>query len=89
MRPDERETIARRDLAEVLENEVGPDDIGLDHDLSAQLGLTSINKVLLLTSLCEDTGIDLSRFTEDDLAGMTTLRTVLDALARHDEAVTS
>jgi len=88
MHRDDQERIARRNLAEVLEGGVEPDRIGLDDDLYAELGLTSINKVLLLTSLCEDTGVDLARFTEDDLAEMTTLRSVLAALARH-EAVTS
>jgi len=88
MHRDDQERIARRNLAEVLEGGVEPDRIGLDDDLYAELGLTSINKVLLLTSLCEDTGVDLARFTEDDLAEMTTLRSVLATLARH-EAVTS
>ena len=47
------------------------------------LGLTSLNKVIFLMSVCDDTKVSLSAFTEADVAGMCTLRDVIEALARN------
>lgn len=77
---DDLERSAREHLARVLDGEVPPDGIDLDEDLSDGYGLTSLNKVLFLTSLCEDTGVGLDRFTEQDVARMRTLRDVATAL---------
>ncbi|MER6299973.1 phosphopantetheine-binding protein [Kitasatospora sp. NPDC001539] len=76
----ETETAARENLVLVLTSPVEPETIDPDADLAARYGLTSLNKVLFLTSLCDETGTDLSRFTEHDLARMTTLREVVDAV---------
>jgi len=77
------ENAAREHLAQVLTSEVGPADLDLDLDMSDEYGLTSLNKVLFLTSVCTDTGVDLSYFTEHDVARMRTLRDVTAALTRH------
>ena len=77
----ETETAARENLVLVLTSPVEPEEVGPDADLAARYGLTSLNKVLFLTSLCDETGTELSRFTEHDLARMTTLRKVVDAVA--------
>lgn len=81
---DHHEAVARRALAPLVG--LAPDDVDLDADLGRDLGLTSINKVLLLTDVCDEVGVDLGSFTEQDLAGMTTLRGVVDAMGRTAEA---
>ncbi|MFF4324328.1 acyl carrier protein [Streptomyces sp. NPDC001568] len=77
------EEAARAQLSLVLIPEVEPEDIDLDADMVAAYGLTSLNKVLFLTEVCEETEVDLAHFTEHDLAVMRTLRDVTDALTRH------
>jgi acyl carrier protein len=42
-----------------------------------------------VTSLCSDTGVALSNFTEHDLARMRTLREVAALLSRHTESETA
>jgi len=76
------ELAAREDLARVLESGPLPDDIDLDMDMADGLGLTSLNKVIFLMSVCDDTQVSLSAFTESDVAGMRTLRDVVKALAK-------
>lgn len=77
---DYLERAARDHLTRVLDSEVAPDAIDLDVDLVDGYGLTSLNKVLFLTSLCEDAKIALSNLTEQDVARMRTLRDVTSAL---------
>lgn len=79
----EIETVARRNLAQVLESGIAPQDIDLDQDMVGTYGLTSLNKVLFLMSACDDAGVDLACFTEPDVAAMSTLRDVTEALSRH------
>jgi hypothetical protein len=78
----EIETAAREDLARVLESGLEPPDLDLDLDMADGYGLTSLNKVLFLMSVCDDTKVSLSSFTEPDVAGMRTLRDVVTALAK-------
>lgn len=80
---DHLELAARESLSMVLDDEVAPEDIDLDHDMVREYGLTSLNKVLLMTSVCERTEVSVSHFTEHDLAGFRSLRDILTALARH------
>ncbi|MGW2633456.1 acyl carrier protein [Streptomyces chattanoogensis] len=82
--PDTIETTARAALAEVLPQDLPPEAIALDAELD-HLGLTSLNKVLFLTSVCDRTKVGLQHFTEHDLAAMRTLGQVVDALSRHAE----
>jgi hypothetical protein len=76
------ELVAREDLARVLESGPLAADIDLDMDMADGLGLTSLNKVIFLMSVCDDTRVSLSAFTESDVAGMRTLRDVVEALAK-------
>jgi acyl carrier protein len=76
------ELTAREDLARVLESGPEPADIDLDMDMAGSLGLTSLNKVIFLMSVCDDTQVSLSAFTESDVARMRTLRDVVEALAK-------
>lgn len=82
---DEVENAARDNLARVLDSVIDPYDLDLDLDLVDEYGLTSLNKVLFLTSVCGDTGVELFNFTEHDLARMRTLGDVVKALAYHAE----
>lgn len=77
------ETTARDNLTRVLESDTRPGDLDLDTDMADGYGLTSLNKVLFLMSVCDETGVSLSEFTEADVAAMRTLRDVTEALSRH------
>jgi hypothetical protein len=76
------ESIVRDRVAQVLDD-VAPGELDLDADLAYEYGLTSLNKVLLVTSVCDDAGVDLRHFTEQDLAGMRTATDMITALAAH------
>jgi hypothetical protein len=82
--PDSVEATARATLAEVLPADVPPAAIPLDERLD-RLGLSSLNKVLFLTSVCARTGVGLDHFTEEDVAAMLTLGLVVAALNRYAE----
>lgn len=79
------ESAAREALGRVLESDVLFTDIRLDQDMVSELGLTSLNKVIFLMSVCDETHVSLSAFTEADVAAMHTLGDVIDALARNQE----
>jgi acyl carrier protein len=79
------EKAAREAIASVLEPGPDPADLDLDADMSEGLGLTSLNKVIFLMSVCDDTSVSLSAFTETDLAAMRTLRDVVGALTNAKE----
>lgn len=82
---EEIEQIARRGLASVVEAQISASDLDLDVDMADTYGLTSLNKVLFLTSACEDAKVSLALFTEQDVARMRTLRDVTTALSKHTE----
>lgn len=75
------EGVAREQLARVVETAPAPVELDLDTDLADGYGLTSMNKILFLMAMCDETGVGLSAFTEPDVAGMRTLRDVTAALA--------
>lgn len=77
------EAAARSRLAEVTD--IPAAELDVDRDMANDYSLTSLNKILFLTSLCDDTAVNLSHFTEEDLASMRTLRNVIDALGAHAE----
>jgi hypothetical protein len=77
----ELETAARENLARVLDSGLAPGAFDLDTNMADGYGLTSLNKVLFLMSVCDDTGVSVSAFTEPDVAAMHTLRDVTSALA--------
>jgi hypothetical protein len=77
------EGVAREQLTRVVDGAPAPADLDLDADLADGYGLTSMNKILFLMAVCDETGVGLSTFTEPDVAGMRTLRDVADALTAH------
>ena len=74
---------ARDNLARVLASDLAPGEIDLDLDMADGYGLSSLNKVLFLMAVCDETGVGLSAFTEADVAAMRTLGDVVAALAAH------
>jgi hypothetical protein len=83
--PDTIEAAAREQLARVLPNGPTAAELDLDTELVAGYGLTSLNKVLFLMTLCDTTGVDLTNFTEIDVAQMHTLGDVVRSFAAHAE----
>lgn len=77
------ETVARNGLAVAIQSEVAAADLDLDAVMADTYGLTSLNKVLFLTSVCEDAEVSLAFFTEQDVARLRTLRDVVEALTRY------
>lgn len=76
------EGIVRDRVAQVVDD-VTPDELDLTADLADEYGLTSLNKVLLLTGVCDDADVSLSHFTEQDLATMRTAGDIVAALVAH------
>ena len=75
------EAVVRDGLARVLESDTEPADINPDLDMAEVYGLTSLNKVIFLMSVCDDTNVSLAEFAEPDVARMRTVRDVVDALS--------
>jgi hypothetical protein len=80
--PSDVETIARENLSAALAPATDPHEIELDLELT-DYGLTSLQKVLFLTRLCEDLAVDLAYLTERDVAEMRTLHDVVGTLSRY------
>jgi acyl carrier protein len=78
----ELEAIVRGRVVDVL-GDVTPEELDPTANLADEYGLTSLNKVLLITSACDEAGIALSHFTEQDLAAMRTTDDIVAALAPH------
>jgi hypothetical protein len=81
------ERTARGCLAAAIDAAVPPAELRLEHDMVNEYGLSSLNKVLFMTAVCDATGVPVSHFTEHDLAHLRTLGDVVDALARHADPV--
>jgi acyl carrier protein len=83
--PTDLEATVRDRVAQLVED-VPAEEVDLDTDLADDYGLTSLNKVLLLTLVCDDAGVDLGTFTEHDLAAMRTTGQIISALAAHAQS---
>lgn len=79
------EAIVRDSLARVIESGTTPGEINPDLDMAETYGLTSLNKVIFLMSVCDDAHVSLAEFTESDVARMRTVRDVVAALSRFAE----
>ncbi|HET9140282.1 hypothetical protein [Actinophytocola sp.] len=84
MHGDHIERAARSCLAEALDLGIAPAELQLDLDMVNEYGLSSLNKVLFMTAVCDATGVPVSCFTEHDLARMRTLGDVVTALSRNE-----
>lgn len=54
--------------------------INLDHDLVFEFGLASLDKIVLMTSVCTEVDVALTEFDEDDLAKLQTPRGIINVL---------
>lgn len=77
------ELTARKNLASALATSVKPEELDATLNMREDYGLTSLSKILFITSLCNEMGISLGCLTEDDLARMHTLADVTDILDKH------
>ncbi|MGS0981237.1 phosphopantetheine-binding protein [Burkholderia glumae] len=78
----EIETIVRRHLAEAAgKDAAGAAALPLDADLVYDLGLTSLDLIVLMSTVCESAGVPLTEFTEDDLAALRGARDIVGLLS--------
>jgi acyl carrier protein len=76
------ETIAARHLARLVDPPIDdPSTVDVTADLVDTYGVTSLAMMLLITSICDETGADLARFTDDDLGNVRTLGAILQRIA--------
>lgn len=73
------ESKVKQNLARLVDIDV--DEIDIDTKLSDDYGLTSLNLVVLVTTLCEETDVPLFKFTDDDVASLKTSRDVIKLFA--------
>lgn len=76
--------LVRTNFAKVISTGTAPEDIDPDADME-EYGLTSLEKILLLTATCDGAGVDLGVFTEQDVEAMRTVRDVTKAMQAHTE----
>jgi acyl carrier protein len=77
------ETVVSQDLARLISAPAhAADAVDLDAELYGHYGLTSLNMVLLMTSVCEKTKTSLIHFTEDDIARLQTPRDIVSLISR-------
>ena len=73
------ESIVRKNLCRLVDLDV--DRIALDASLADEYGLTSLNLVVLVTSLCEETNTPVFNFTDQHIAQLRTPRDVVTLFA--------
>jgi acyl carrier protein len=87
---NELSTIVSRNVTTLLDRPaLNVQAIDLDADLLSHYGLTSLNMVMLLTLVCEEAKIDLTRITEDDLSRLHTAQdivTLMQSIRMHGAA---
>ena len=59
----------------------GPDNLDMNADLSRDLGLSSMKKVMLITSLCQSLEVNVANIDENLLEIMTTPQSIIDQMS--------
>ncbi|MCX8960699.1 acyl carrier protein [Erwinia psidii] len=77
------ESAARKNLAATLTTPVAAEQLDASLNMRDAWGLTSLNKILFITSLCNEMDISLGLLTEEDLANMHSLADVCQILNKH------
>lgn len=80
------QALVRERTAQVL-TDVTPAELDMSADLADHYGLTSLNKVLLVMSACDESGVDVAHFTEQDVAAIRSGDDLVAALATQQGAV--
>ncbi|MFI8417126.1 acyl carrier protein [Serratia sp. NPDC078593] len=83
------ETVARQRLTAVLATPMDSEQLDASVNMRDAYGLTSLNKILFITSLCQEMDINLAGLTEEDLARMHSLDDVIRILAPHANVQTA
>lgn len=66
------------ELVRLVPNIGSADQIAPDAQLSNDLGVTSMQMVLLVTTLCRRLDVPMTAFDEADLAAMTSIRGIVE-----------
>lgn len=75
------ETVVRENLYRLLRlRPETSDQLDPKKRLVQEYGLTSLDKILFMTAVCEETAVSLMAFTEDEIAKLATLQNVIDSL---------
>jgi acyl carrier protein len=75
------ESIVRENLCKSLKR--SPEEAGklnLDGDLVYDFGLASLDRIVLMTSVCGEAQVSLSEFGEDDIGRLRTPRGIIELL---------
>lgn len=75
------ELIVRENLCKSLKR--NPDDaasLNLEGDLVYDFGLGSLDRIVLMTSVCGEANVSLSEFGEDDIGRLRTPRGIIELL---------
>ncbi|MBR1217843.1 hypothetical protein JQ557_07575 [Bradyrhizobium sp. U87765 SZCCT0131] len=80
--------VVTQDLARLVSPPIEASAVDLDAELYGHYGLSSLNMVLLMTSVCDRTGTAMMHLTEEDIADLRTPRDIIALLAKinHVEA---
>ena len=78
---NEMDAVVARHLARLVNLDEGAASVEFDADLFADYGLSSLNMVLLMTSVCNETDTSLMHFTEEDIAGLRPARGVANLVS--------
>jgi acyl carrier protein len=76
------ESIVRKHLCKSLKR--SPEEeaaLNLDDDLVYEYGLASLDRIVLMTSVCGEANVSLAEFGEDDIAQLRTPRGIIELLA--------
>jgi hypothetical protein len=75
------EIVARRNLFRLLRHKPETlDALDLNKRLAQEYGLTSLDKILFMTAVCEETAVSLMAYTEIEIARLATLQQVIESL---------
>ena len=76
------ESVIRKCLCDVVEGALRPESVDMSCSLVDHYGVTSLQMVMLMTSVCEDADVPLTSFTERDIAAIRTPNDMVVALQR-------
>lgn len=79
------ELIVKNNFVRLID--IDKDRIDIDSNFFDDYGLTSLNLVILITNICEETDTPVFKFTDNDIANLRTLRdvaTMFATAADHD-----
>ena len=84
------EAIVRSNLCKVLERDpTQAVDIDLQASLFDDLGLTSLDLIVMMTAICREAGTSLTRFSQDDMLQILNPGAIIALLASKEQARTA